>query len=103
MWALFFGLDFIATVPPTVRLSGKFFGPVDGPIIFGWIFAFHQLGAAVAAFGAGVSRDILLTYNPAFFSAGVVSIFATILIVIFKYIRLDTFGDDKTSTPLNNS
>ena len=103
VWALFFGLDFIATVPPTVRLSGKFFGPVDGPIIFGWIFAFHQLGAAVAAFGAGVSRDILLTYNPAFFSAGVVSIFATILIVIFKYIRLDTFGDDKTSTPLNNS
>jgi predicted MFS family arabinose efflux permease len=91
VWALFFGLDFIATVPPTVRLSGKFFGPVDGPIIFGWIFAFHQLGAAVAAFGAGVSRDILLTYNPAFFSAGVVSIFATILIVIFKYIRLDTF------------
>ena len=103
VWALFFGLDFIATVPPTVRLSGKFFGPVDGPIIFGWIFAFHQLGAAVAAFGAGVSRDILLTYNPAFFSAGVVSIFATILIVIFKYIRLDTFGDDKTSPPLNNS
>ena len=103
VWALFFGLDFIATVPPTVRLSGKFFGPVDGPIIFGWIFAFHQLGAAVAAFGAGVSRDILLTYNPAFFSAGIVSIFATILIVIFKYIRLDTFGDEKTSTPLNNS
>tara|TARA_B100001063_G_scaffold97498_1_gene91078 strand:+ start:1097 stop:2272 length:1176 start_codon:yes stop_codon:yes gene_type:complete len=102
VWALFFGLDFIATVPPTVRLSGKFFGPVDGPIIFGWIFAFHQLGAAVAAFGAGVSRDILSTYNPAFFSAGVVSIFATILIVGFKYIRLDTFGNDKTSTPHTN-
>ena len=95
VWALFFGLDFIATVPPTVRLSGKFFGPVDGPIIFGWIFAFHQLGAAVAAFGAGVGRDVLLTYNPAFLSAGVVSIFATILIIIFKYTRLDTFGNER--------
>ena len=103
VWALFFGLDFIATVPPTVRLSGKFFGPVDGPIIFGWIFAFHQLGAAVAAFGAGVSRDILLTYNPAFFSAGVVSILATILIIVFKYIRLDTFGNDNTTVTRVNS
>ncbi len=103
LWALFFGLDFIATVPPTVRLSGEFFGPVDGPIIFGWIFAFHQLGAAVAAFGAGLSRDILLTYNPAFFSAGVVSIFATILIVVFKYIRLDTWRNDNTSISVKNS
>ena len=92
VWALFFGLDFIATVPPTIRLSGKFFGPVDGPIIFGWVFAFHQLGAAVAAFGAGESRDILLTYNPAFISAGIVSILATILIIIFKYGHFDTLG-----------
>ena len=103
VWALFFGLDFIATVPPTVKLSGKFFGPVGGPIIFGWIFAFHQLGAAVAAFGAGVSRDILLTYNPAFFSAGCVSIFATILIITFKCMRLDIYGDDNTSIPRINS
>ena len=103
VWALFFGLDFIATVPPTVRLSGKFFGPVNGPIIFGWIFAFHQLGAAVAAFGAGVSRDTLLTYNPAFLSAGAVSIFATILIIIFKYVRLDTFSNNNKSLHRINS
>ncbi|MDC1383859.1 MFS transporter [Candidatus Puniceispirillum sp.] len=93
VWALFFGLDFIATVPPTIRLSGKFFGPVDGPIIFGWVFAFHQLGAAVAAFGAGESRDILFTYNPAFISAGIVSILATILIIFFKYSPFDTLRE----------
>ena len=65
---------------------------MDGPIIFGWVFAFHQLGAAVAAFGAGESRDILFTYNPAFISAGIVSILATILIIFFKYGGFDTWG-----------
>ena len=78
-----------------IKLVWQILRPVDGPIIFGWIFAFHQLGAAVAAFGAGVSRDVLLTYNPAFLSAGVVSIFATILIIIFKNTRLDTFVNER--------
>ena len=49
----FFGLDFIATVPPTVRLISKHFGTVKGPILFWWIFAAHQVGAARAALSAG--------------------------------------------------
>ena len=44
--AVFFGLDFVATVPPTVRLTGQHFGAAKGPVLFGWIFAAHQFGSA---------------------------------------------------------
>ena len=70
VFAVFFGLDFIATVPPTVRLAVQHFGPQAGPIVFGWAFASHQLGSAVAALGAGLVRDTLLVYDPAFLAAG---------------------------------
>lgn len=69
-FALFYGLDWIATVPPTVRLSAQRFGPERAPILFGWIFAAHQVGAATAAFGAGFSRTTWLTYTPALYVAG---------------------------------
>ena len=81
LWAIFFGLDFIATVPPTVKLSGQFFGTINGPIVFGWIFGAHQLGSAVAAYGTGLSRDLLSTYVPAFLLAGLACFIATILFV----------------------
>ena len=83
LWAIFFGLDFIATVPPTVKLSGQFFGTINGPIVFGWIFGAHQLGSAVAAYGSGLSRDILSTYVPAFLLAGLACFIATLL---FAYL-----------------
>ena len=57
IFAIFYGLDWIATVPPTVRLTNESFGPVDGTIIFGWVMVAHQIGAAVAAYGAGVIRE----------------------------------------------
>ena len=58
MWVfiIFYGLDWVATVPPTVALCREWFG-VDGPIVFGWVFASHQVGAAIAATGAGAIRD----------------------------------------------
>jgi MFS family permease len=56
MFAMFYGLDWIATVPPTVRLAGATFGKEKAGMVFGWIFAAHQLGAAVAAYGAGRIR-----------------------------------------------
>ncbi len=56
IFAVFYGLDWIATVPPTVRLANEAFGERDAPIVFGWIAAGHQLGAATAAFGAGLVR-----------------------------------------------
>jgi MFS family permease len=76
LFAMFYGLDWIATVPPTVRLTAQRFGPERANLVFGWIFAGHQLGAAAAAFGAGLSRTLLLSYLPAFFAAGALCIIA---------------------------
>src|SRR5512139_2601290 len=74
LFAMFYGLDWIATVPPTVRLTAQKFGAERANLVFGWIFAGHQLGAGAAAFGAGMSRTMLQTYLPAFFVAGALCI-----------------------------
>ena len=81
LFALFYGLDWIATVPPTVKLTVTRFGRERANLVFGWIFAGHQLGAATAAFGAGVSRTALLSYLPAFFAAGALCLIAAVLIL----------------------
>lgn len=78
LFAVFYGLDWIATVPPTVRLSGALFGREKAPIVFGWVFCAHMLGAAVAASGAGISRDILSSYVPAFLTSGAFCILAAL-------------------------
>jgi predicted MFS family arabinose efflux permease len=70
LFALFYGLDWIATVPPTLRLTQDAFGDRDAPILFGWIAAGHQIGAATAALGAGLLRTELDTYWHAFLLAG---------------------------------
>jgi sugar phosphate permease len=75
-FALFYGLDWIATVPPTVGITVKVFGRDKANLVFGWVFAGHQLGAATAALGAGLSRTELSTYVPAFMTAGVLCIVA---------------------------
>jgi predicted MFS family arabinose efflux permease len=71
MWAfvVFYGLDWVATVPPTVALCRDVFG-LRGPIVFGWVFASHQAGAAIAAFGAGFVRDHLGAYDLAWYVSG---------------------------------
>ena len=80
VFAMFYGLDWIATVPPTVKLAGAAFGKERVGMVFGWIFAAHQLGSAVAAYGAGLVRVTLLTYNPALIGAGVFCLVAAISI-----------------------
>ncbi len=70
VFAIFYGLDWIATVPPTVKLANEAFGEQEAPIVFGWIQTGHQLGAAFAAFGAGVIREESGSYLPAFLAAG---------------------------------
>ena len=79
LFAMFYGLDWIATVPPTVRLTAQRFGPERANLVFGWIFTGHQLGAACAAFGAGLSRTMLATYLPAFFIAGALCVVAALI------------------------
>jgi MFS family permease len=78
VFILFYGLDWVATVPPTVALCRKHFGD-RAPVVFGWVFASHQLGAAVAASGAGAIRDSSGSYSPAFFVAAVLCAVAALL------------------------
>ncbi|WP_425604862.1 MFS transporter [Actinomycetospora termitidis] len=80
MWAfiVFYGLDWVATVPPTVALCRERFG-ARGPIVFGWVFASHQVGSALAAFGAGVVRDTTGSYDGAWWGAGALCAVAAVL------------------------
>jgi len=78
VFILFYGLDWVATVPPTVTLCREYFGAA-GPVVFGWVFASHQFGAAIAASTAGLLRDQLGTYNAAWYGAGALAILASLL------------------------
>jgi sugar phosphate permease len=79
LFAMFYGLDWIATVPPTVKLTTRYFGAERTNVVFGWVFAGHQLGAATAAYGAGLTRTEFSTYLPAFFAAGMACMVAALL------------------------
>jgi len=68
---VFYGLDWVATVPPTVALCSREFGRDRGPVVYGWVFAGHQIGAALMAWGAGSIRDATGSYRPAWIIAGV--------------------------------
>ena len=78
LFALFYGLDWIATVPPTVKLVMQSYGPEQAALVFGWIFAAHQAGAAVAAYGAGELYDAIGSYLPSFTLGGLLCIVAAI-------------------------
>jgi len=81
IFVAFYGLDWIATVPPTVRLTNEAVGPQAAPVVFGWILTGHQLGASVAAYGAGWLRTELGTYSPAFLTAGLFCVAAAFLVL----------------------
>ena len=80
-FAVFYGLDWIATVPPTVRLAANVFGKRNVGVMFGWISAAHQLGAATAAFGAGALRTWLGSYQVAFMASGLLCLLAAGLVI----------------------
>ena len=82
LFAVFYGLDWIATVPPTLRLAEGAFGKANAALMFGWILAAHQLGGAVAAWGAGYVRTVTGTYAGAFFAAGLVCMAASLLVLL---------------------
>ena len=84
LFAMFYGLDWIATVPPTVKLAAQEFGRERAGMIFGWVFAAHQLGAATAAYGAGLTRTLLMTYNPALFTAGAACLLAAAMVLMIR-------------------
>ena len=76
VFAILFGLDYIATVPPTVALAADRFGAHNVGVVYGWVFAAHMLGAAIAAWVAGVVRESVGDYAAAFVAAGWIAIVA---------------------------
>jgi predicted MFS family arabinose efflux permease len=90
LFAVFYGLDWIATVPPTVRLAEKAFGKENAALMFGWIAASHQIGAAAAAWGAGYIRTATGNYLSAFISAGVICLAAAVMVTFIGTGRAAT-------------
>jgi predicted MFS family arabinose efflux permease len=83
-FAMFYGLDWVATVPPTIRIATDTFGKARAGMIFGWVFAGHQIGAATAAYGAGLTRTLLLTYSPALYAAGGACLIAALMALTIR-------------------
>jgi len=80
LFTIFYGLDWIATVPPTLRLAETCFGRENAALMFGWIAASHQIGAAFAAWAAGALRTDTGSYVSAFISAGILCVFAAMMV-----------------------
>ncbi|WNB91265.1 MFS transporter [Bacillus sp. NEB1478] len=77
----FYGLDWVATVPPTIKLTSDIFGKERAGILFGWIMAAHQIGAAIAAFSGGLLHDMLGSYYFSFISAGAFCVMASLIVM----------------------
>jgi predicted MFS family arabinose efflux permease len=86
IFAVFYGLDWIATVPPTVRLTADAFGKENVGIVYGWIGAAHQLGASLAALGAGLIRTQLGDYQHAFWVAGGLCVGAAFMLLTSRKV-----------------
>src|SRR5262245_9978178 len=85
VFAVFYGLDWLATVPPTSRLTTDIFGKEQAAIVFGWITAGHQLGAATAALGAGIIRTYFDAYLGAFIISGIACVIAAFLVLLITH------------------
>jgi MFS family permease len=89
VFVIFYGLDWVATVPPTIVLCRRYFG-ARTPVVFGWVFASHQLGAAVAAAGAGWLRDLQGDYDLAFYLASALCAIAAALCLNVRKPQVNT-------------
>lgn len=87
LFSMLFGLDYIATVPPTIALAADTFGRRNVGVVYGWIFAAHQLGAAVAAWAAGLARDAFGDYVLAFYLAGAMAVLAGLMALVIRRSR----------------
>lgn len=83
-FAIFYGMDWIATVPPTIKLATDHFGKEKVGVIYGWIYTAHQLGAGAAAYGGGLVYSWLNAYQSIFIAAGIFCIVATLFVLNIK-------------------
>jgi MFS family permease len=78
-FAIVFGLDYIATVPPTIALCADLFGRRNVGTIYGWVFCAHQIGAALMAYIGGAAQDALGTYTLAFIGSGMLAVLGGVM------------------------
>ena len=81
VFIIFYGLDWVATVPPTVLLCRQVLGPEKGAVIYGWVFAAHQIGGSIAAFGAAVLRIKFGDYAAAFYITGILCVITSYFVL----------------------
>jgi sugar phosphate permease len=81
VFSVFYGLDWVATGPATFALTNEIFGRRDAPVIVSWIFAAHQVGGSLAAFGAGAVRSVEGSYLLAFVASGLACLLASALVL----------------------
>ncbi|MGI9226798.1 MAG: MFS transporter [Candidatus Nanopelagicaceae bacterium] len=81
VFVIFYGLDWVATVPPTIALCRTVLGPKYGTVIYGWVFTGHQIGASVAALGAAILRVKLGDYSLSFYIGGLMSLIAAVAVI----------------------
>ncbi len=84
LFIVFYGLDWVATVPPTIALATQTFGRREGPVVYGWIFTAHQLGAASVASAAGIIRTTTGSYQLAFLASGALCLVAAGLCLLMR-------------------
>ncbi|WP_372499491.1 MFS transporter [Streptomyces lichenis] len=80
---VFYGLDWVATVPPTIALCREHYGE-DGAIVFGWVLASHQVGAALVAFLGGVARDVFGSYDIVWYASGALCAAAALMALVLR-------------------
>jgi MFS family permease len=98
IFTVFYGLDWIATVPPTISISRQIFGTNKSGIVYGWIYASHQIGAALAAYGGGLIYKFFNTYTWAFFLAGAFCLLASFFVIIIKKQHSSQLTKDEIMT-----
>lgn len=84
LFVVFYGLDWFATVPPTVKITTRLFGKEKAPIMFGWLMCGHQIGGASAAFFAGTMREELGSYMQAFILSGALCLAGAIIVLLIR-------------------
>jgi predicted MFS family arabinose efflux permease len=89
VFIIFYGLDWVATVPPTVLLCRQVLGPDKGAIIYGWVFAAHQIGGSIAALGAALLRVKFGDYASAFYITGLLCVITSYFVLQMNWVKED--------------
>ena len=87
VFVIFYGLDWVATVPPTLLLCRQVLGPDRATVVYGWVFAAHQVGGSAAAFGAALLHTKFGDYASAFYISGFMCIITSYFVLQISKVK----------------